>query len=134
RSATMFWPGSEAPVRGHHPHYWIPFDAAMTPEARVAQVLEWLDLPLSQRPDFITLYFDAVDHSGHVTGPDSPETHAQIVHTDTALAGLVAGLKQRGLWAETNLVVLSDHGMTSTPREQAIALDDYVPRDAFDLE
>lgn len=133
RSATMFWPGSEAPVRGHHPHYWLPFDAGMTPEARVAQVLQWLDLPPGQRPDFVTLYFDAVDHTGHLTGPDSPETHAEIARTDAALARLVAGLEQRGLWAGTNLVVLSDHGMAATPREQAIALDDHVPRGAFEL-
>lgn len=133
RSATMFWPGSEAPVRGHHPHHWLPFDGAMTPEARVAQVLEWVDLPAAQRPDFMTLYFDAVDHWGHMSGPDSPETHAELAHTDAALAQLVAGLKQRGIWADTNLVLVSDHGMTATPIEQAIALDEHVPRHLFEL-
>ena len=133
RSATMFWPGSEAPVRGHYPHYWLPFDMRMTPEARVAQVLEWLALPPEEQPDFVTLYFDAVDHMGHLTGPDSPETHAAIAHTDAALAQLIEGLKQRGLWANTNLVVVSDHGMAATPPEQAIALDDYVPRNALEL-
>lgn len=133
RSATMFWPGSEAPVRGHYPHYWLPFDMTMAPEARVAQVLEWLDLPPRERPDFVTLYFDAVDHVGHTTGPDSPETHAELARTDTALAQLVAGLKHRGLWEKTNLVVVSDHGMAATPRERAIALDDIVPRGMFEL-
>ncbi|MCX7556563.1 ectonucleotide pyrophosphatase/phosphodiesterase [Xanthomonadaceae bacterium JHOS43] len=133
RSATMFWPGSEAPVRGHHPHYWHTFDAGMTPEARVAQVLAWLDLPADQRPDFTTLYFDSVDHAGHVTGPDSPEAHAQIARIDAALAELVSGLKRRALWDETNLLVLSDHGMAATPRERAIALDDYIPRELFEL-
>ncbi len=133
RSATMFWPGSEAPVHGQHPHYWLPFDATMKPEARVAQVLQWLDLPPHERPDFITLYFDAVDHMGHVTGPDSQETHAEIVRTDAALARLVAGLEQRGRLADINLLVVSDHGMAATPAEQAIALDDYIPRDLFEL-
>lgn len=133
RSATMFWPGSEAPVRGHHPDYWRRFDATVTPVERVAQVLEWLDLPPARRPDFLTLYFDAVDHEGHVHGPDSEQAHAALRDTDAALAALQQGLAQRGLQDAVNLVVVSDHGMANTPPEQAIALDDHVPREAFDL-
>src|SRR5215212_2405737 len=29
RSATMFWPGSEADIRGVRPSYWLPFDQTM---------------------------------------------------------------------------------------------------------
>jgi predicted AlkP superfamily pyrophosphatase or phosphodiesterase len=130
RTATMFWPGSEAAIRGHHPDYWKPYDGAITPAQRVDQILAWLDLPPAQRPRFLTLYFDAVDHAGHAHGPDSPQVNTALRETDQALAHLFEGLRQRGLFDQINLIVLADHGMAATPLahsvliEQQIALDD----------
>lgn len=134
RSATMFWPGSAAPVRGVRPTYWKVYGVRAYPaEARVDTVLSWLDLPFAQRPRFITLYFDAVDTAGHSKGPDAPETNQAIARVDAALGRLVAGLKARGLWADANLVVVSDHGMTATPPDQVIYLDDVAPAGSFRL-
>ena len=82
RTATMFWPGSEADIHGRHPDYWKPYDGAVTPTQRVDQVLAWLDLPPGQRPTFLTLYFDAVDHAGHGHGPDSPQVDQALRETD----------------------------------------------------
>jgi len=70
RSATMFWPGSEAAVRGVRPSLWLPFNQSKSAESRVDQVLAWADLPEDQRPQFITLYFDDVDAMGHTYGPE----------------------------------------------------------------
>ena len=39
RAASMFWPGSEAPIGGLRPTYWRPYDEAMPNAARIAQVL-----------------------------------------------------------------------------------------------
>src|SRR5690606_1100388 len=86
RTATMFWPGSEAPIHGRQPDHWLPFDQSISSADRVAQVLEWLDLPAGERPDFITLYFDAVDSRGHTFGPDAPETRATLEEVDAAVA------------------------------------------------
>ena len=38
-AATMFWPGSEAPIHGHWPAYWLPLEKAMPGNARVDRVL-----------------------------------------------------------------------------------------------
>ena len=78
RTATMFWPGSEAEIHGHRPDYWQPFDDSVTADQRVDQVLAWLDLPPDRRPRFLTLYFDAVDHAGHKYGPGSPQEDAAL--------------------------------------------------------
>jgi predicted AlkP superfamily pyrophosphatase or phosphodiesterase len=129
RTATMFWPGSEADIHGHRPDYWKPFDGSVTPEQRVDQVLAWLDLPAAERPTFLTLYFDEVDHAGHVHGPDSPQVNAALRETDTALAQLVEGLKQRGLFDRINLIVLSDHGMASVPEPNSVMIDKVIPLD-----
>ena len=127
RTATMFWPGSEADIHGHHPDYWKPFDGAVTADQRVDQVLAWLDLPPDQRPTFLTLYFDAVDHAGHEHGPDTPQVNDALRDTDAAMARLVQGLKQRGLFDKINMIVLADHGMASNPLSNSVMIDQLVP-------
>lgn len=84
RTATMFWPGSEAEIHGYRPDYWKPFKDSLTADQRVDQVLAWLDLPPATRPRFLTLYFDAVDHAGHKYGPESPQEDAALRATDDA--------------------------------------------------
>ncbi|RDS85770.1 ectonucleotide pyrophosphatase/phosphodiesterase [Dyella psychrodurans] len=126
RTATMFWPGSEAPIQGHHPDYWKPFDAKVTADQRVDQVLAWLDLPADQRPGFVTLYFNAVDTAGHEHGPDSPQVNQAIQDTDEAMTRLVEGLKQRGLYDHMNIIVVADHGMASAPADNNILMDKLI--------
>jgi len=124
KTGTMFWPGSEAPIHGRRPSYWIHFDAGMRPEARVDQVLAWLDLPDGQRPGFVCLYFDAVDTAGHYYGPTAPETNAAITATDAAIGRLTAGLKARGIAA--NIVVVADHGMAALSQDRRLYIDDFT--------
>jgi len=35
--------------------------------------MEWLKSPDDKRPEFIMLYFDEPDHTGHVPGPDTDD-------------------------------------------------------------
>lgn len=129
RTATMFWPGSEADIHGRHPDYWKAYDGAITPAQRVDKILAWLDLPPAQRPRFLTLYFDAVDHAGHTYGPDSPQVDAALRETDLALTRLVDGLRQRGLFDRINLIVLADHGMAATPLDHSVLIEKQVSLD-----
>ena len=87
-------------------------------------VLAWLDLPTDQRPALIRMHVSAVDTSGHLFGPDSTQVNASIRSVDAAIGRLVAGLKSRGLYDRTNLIVVSDHGMAAI--SQVILLDDLI--------
>lgn len=127
RTATMFWPGSEADIHGKHPDYWKPFDDSVTADQRVDQVLAWLDLPAAQRPTFLTLYFDAVDHAGHKYGPHSPQVDQAMRDTDAAIGLLVQGLKQRGLFDTMNIIVVADHGMASVPLANSVLIEKEMP-------
>ncbi|UGB39284.1 ectonucleotide pyrophosphatase/phosphodiesterase [Frateuria soli] len=128
-TATMFWPGSEAAIHDHRPDHWLPYDGDLTPIQRVDQVLAWLDLPPGQRPSFLTLYFDGVDHAGHYYGPDSPQVDQALRETDLALARLVEGLKQRGLFDAINLIVLADHGMAPVPLDHSVLIERQLDLD-----
>lgn len=125
RTATMFWPGSEAPIAGRQPTYWLPYDGKTPGSARVAQVLAWIDLPEAERPAFIGVYFEDTDTVGH-EGPDLPGIGSALVACDTNLGALMAGLEVRGLSGRVNLVVVSDHGMAQATLDRVVILDDYV--------
>ncbi|MCF7221241.1 ectonucleotide pyrophosphatase/phosphodiesterase [Marilutibacter chinensis] len=125
-NATLFWPGSEAPVQGVRPDRWKPFDADMPYETRVDTVLGWLAEPAATRPRIATLYFERVDKAGHDHGPDSPETRAAVAEADAAIGRLLDGLQARDLLDAVNLIVVSDHGMAATRGDQAIAVEDIV--------
>ncbi len=128
RSATMYWPGSEAAIGGVRPTQWHPFDKDVDANARVDQVLEWLDAPPDARPAIVTLYFDAVDSAAHGNGPDSAQAHAALREVDAAIGRLRDGLAQRGLLDRVNLVIVSDHGMATVAPEHVVALEDMVAR------
>jgi predicted AlkP superfamily pyrophosphatase or phosphodiesterase len=126
RTASVYWPGTQAEIHGVRPTYWQLFDAAVPPEARVDQALAWLDLPQDQRPSLVSLYFEQADVAGHSYGPDSLQVDTALVTIDAALGHLVEGLRQRNRFDTTNLVIVSDHGMSATSPERLVLLDQIV--------
>ena len=131
RSATLFWPGSEAPVQGVRPTYWLPFEQSVPSMARVSMVLGWMTLPVEERPHLTTLYFDVVDTVGHRQGPDSDEAKAAVAEVDGAVAALLTGLEARGI--EADLVIVADHGMAALSSERVAFLDDLVDPTAINV-
>ncbi len=129
RTATEFWPGSEAAIHGVRPGHWEPFSQSKSGDRRVDSLLAWLDLPADQRPSFLTLYFDAVDTGGHLFGPDAEATNKAIASTDASIGRLLDGLKARGITA--NLIVVSDHGMAAVSPERTVLLDDIIDATAM---
>lgn len=125
-SATLFWPGSEAPVQGLRPTRWKLFDETVSADARVDQVLAWLGEPAATRPRVITLYFDALDKAGHDHGPDSVEVRDATRSIDAAIGRLLDGLAARDQLERVNLIVVSDHGMATVAPGHAIAVEDMV--------
>ena len=128
-TGTEFWPGSEAPIHGVRPRYFTHFNMATPSDARVEQILAWLDKPRAERPRFETLYFDLVDTAGHHGGPDSAEVNAAAAKVDAAIGRLVAGLKKRAISA--NIVIVADHGMAATSPERVVYIDDLIPKDSY---
>jgi predicted AlkP superfamily pyrophosphatase or phosphodiesterase len=124
RSAAMFWPGSEAPVRGVRPDYWVPYEKGVPSLSRVNILLGWLSLPPEERPAISTLYFDIVDTQGHTFGPDAPETLQAVADVDAAIKALVEGLQKLNL--DADLVIVADHGMAALSPERVAYLDDLV--------
>jgi predicted AlkP superfamily pyrophosphatase or phosphodiesterase len=124
--ATVFWPGSEAPIGGARPRYWLRYDARMPPARRIDTMFGWLDKPAAERPSFVAMYFGDADEAGHDHGPDSPAVRQAVERLDRALGRLRQGLERRGLADEIDLILTSDHGMTELSPDRVIFLDDYL--------
>jgi predicted AlkP superfamily pyrophosphatase or phosphodiesterase len=126
RAASYFWPGSEAPIDGVLPHWFMRYDSEVPHDVRVRQVLDWLRLPAESVPSFTTLYFSVVDGAAHRFGPEAPQTDSAITRVDSAITALWRGIQQSPLRNRINLILVSDHGMAATSRDRVIVLDDYL--------
>ncbi len=131
RSASYFWPGSEAPIGGVLPHWTYPFDVTTSRATRVQRVLEWVAMPESTAPGLIAVYFSEVDTDGHNFGPDAARTDTAIAQVDSAVGAIVDGIAALGATDRVNIVVVSDHGMTEIVAERTIALDAFVSMDSL---
>lgn len=111
-SASYYWVGSAGDwPGGSGPRYWKRFSDRTGEAEKVEQILEWLDLPEPRRPRLITSWFHGADGASHRHGPDSDEVVRSLAAQDLALAALIDGIADRGLWEATTLLVVSDHGM-----------------------
>lgn len=119
-SASFYWVGSEASIKGIRPSYYYNYNEKINIHSRIETVKNWLKLPASKRPHLITLYFPEVDHAGHKYGPEAPETAKQVRFIDSAVNELVKAVNTTGL--KVNYIFVSDHGMASTPDKYALSV------------
>ncbi|KAG2291979.1 hypothetical protein Bca4012_007961 [Brassica carinata] len=131
KAVTYFWPGSEVPQDSWTcpkelcPHY----NSSVTFEEvtlEVDKVLSYFDLPQSDIPDFLMLYFDQPDKEGHEYGPDDPRVTAAVGRVDRMIGRVIQGLKKREIFDEVNVILLGDHGMVTNCDMKTIYIDDLA--------
>lgn len=132
-AASYFWPGSGTKIKGTLPTYWYEYDGSVPNEARIQQLLKWLDLPEERRPALLLTYFSVIDDAGHDYGPESAQVKKAIEYIDSVLGILLDGLRQRALLDRVNIIVVSDHGMAEISPERVIFLDDTIEMKQVDI-
>ncbi len=132
RTGTMFWVGSEADIQEMHPTYWKSYDGSMPGTARIDTVVKWMDDSKANAIDFATLYFSDVDTKGHRYGTESDSVKNAILRADRLMGYLKERMQQADLWNKTNIIVVSDHGMTDLAADKVIRLDKII--DMHDTE
>jgi predicted AlkP superfamily pyrophosphatase or phosphodiesterase len=68
---------------------------------------------IQNHPNLLLLHLISVDFQQHFHGPLSPEAKAAIEKSDQNIAKVLAAVNQAGLWEQSAVVVLSDHGFTA---------------------
>lgn len=126
RTASAFWPGSEAPIRGVRPSTWMAYNEGLPNAARVDSIAAWLRRPGALRPHFIALYVSSVDKAGHDYGPTAPETDSAAVAADRVLGRLLDSLATSAVARAVDVVVVSDHGMMDVAADRIVDVSRWV--------
>jgi predicted AlkP superfamily pyrophosphatase or phosphodiesterase len=129
KTASYFWPGSELTDAIRRPDFYEKYEHSRPYEKRVEGVLRWLTLPDNIRPRFITLYFDATDSKAHSHGINSKELNEAVALLDNMIRKLDEGLDKLGIRDSVNLIIVSDHGMTTIDSSRIINLREIIPDD-----
>jgi len=120
KTASFYWPGSELDLNYRRPDYVKHYNKNFPYYARVDTVIKWLQMPYDVRPHFITLYFSLTDTYGHKYGPNSKEINFAISKVDSVLGYLFKRVNKIGMKDSLNIILVSDHGMTSISPKRVI--------------
>ncbi|MBL7743772.1 MAG: alkaline phosphatase family protein [Chitinophagaceae bacterium] len=109
-SASFYWVGTEAAIKGIHPAYYYHYNEDIPVDRRIQTVVNWLQLPPERRPHLITFYVSQVDDAGHDYGPDAAATTVAVKWVDSVVQKLYDAVVSTGL--PVNFIFTADHGMT----------------------
>ena len=128
-TASFYWVGSEANIKGLFPTYYYAYNEAIPIDRRIQIVIDWLQLPAERRPHLITFYFPEVDHAGHTYGPGAPQTMQAVRWLDSSIQKLTDAVKLTGL--PVNFVFVSDHGMTKIDVDNTLGMPAAVDTNKY---
>lgn len=128
-SASFYWVGSEAAIKGVRPTYYYRYNEKIPIDERIRVVKNWLMLPEDRRPHLITFYFPEVDHEEHMYGPESKEAAEAVHFIDQSVAKMVRMTDSLGL--PVNYVFVSDHGMIRVDTTNSIPLPKEIDTTHF---
>lgn len=129
RSGSLFWPGSMASVHGYLPTKYLAYDPHMKFKERVDIIISWF---LDKDPiDLGLLYYEHPDEEGHEYGPESDNMAETIQKLEACTGYLLDSLEKNNLLDTMNVILTSDHGMTTTPHNKTIILGDYIQKDLY---
>ncbi len=128
KTASYFWVGSEAPIKGKYPSIWKKYDQSVPFTARIDTVIHWLQLPEDKRPHLIMWYIHQPDEISHYEGPLSTATGKMVTYLDSLVGVFRTRLSELPIASKVNFIVVSDHGMAEVQPEHTLYLVDLVPR------
>ena len=128
-TASYFWVGSEAPVKGVQPTYWKRYEHKFPFTQRVDSIIAWLSLPEEKRPHLITWYMDEPDSKGYQLGPDNPDLIPVISYLDSLVGDFMFKLNRLEIGRDVNFIVISDHGMGQISPDRVVRLADHINPD-----
>ncbi|XP_059488682.1 glycerophosphocholine cholinephosphodiesterase ENPP6-like [Neocloeon triangulifer] len=126
RVATILWSRSDVPVHGVLPEknqgYFVA-RGVQAIEKTLNKVVSYLD----EGFDLVMAYGEHIDNMGHSKGPESYEVQQGLLDVGKALQEFFNALEIKNLKDKTNIVIVSDHGMTS--HTSFINLYENLPKD-----
>ncbi|XP_066968320.1 glycerophosphocholine cholinephosphodiesterase ENPP6-like [Macrobrachium rosenbergii] len=114
KTAQYVWARCDVPIDGVTTSSCTHFTKIPGRDIFFENIMNALDKLQSDDYDFVQVYTEHADNTGHMYGPDSEEVAQAIRDLDDVLTVLLEELEDRELADITNIVIVSDHGMTYT--------------------
>lgn len=132
KTGSVYFPGGGVQYGGQMVNrslvdrYDLPDDDEVEWQQNVDEVLKWF---VDEDFDLVTLYYGEPDNVGHAKGPDHPKRKEIIAQIDRTIGYLREQIAQRHLTDHLNVIITSDHGMTTVkkrPLVEEIILNKYM--------
>ncbi len=66
------------------------------------------------QPNLMGIHLIAMDHQQHAHGTDAPEVREAVRVTDSLIGTIIQTIKDAGIWENTAVIFIGDHGHTNT--------------------
>ncbi|XP_074052214.1 ectonucleotide pyrophosphatase/phosphodiesterase family member 7-like [Macrotis lagotis] len=132
KTASFHFPGGGANYSGEAVQRSL-LESFTHPDANETEWRENIDIVMNwftkENFDFVTLYYGEPDNVGHMKGPETENRRIIIQQIDRTIGYLVEAIEKNGLKDHLNVIILSDHGMTTVkknPNVTEILLSNYI--------
>ncbi|KAM7533305.1 hypothetical protein Aperf_G00000123950 [Anoplocephala perfoliata] len=130
KSGVLYWPGSGSRMYGEmeYVNYGL-YNRAPDLRFCVDRVMDWIT---TSDVNFVAMYYAEPDSAGHKYGPDSKEVLDAIEEVNDGIAYLLQRIDEStDLTEKPNVIVTSDHGMTTVNISKTIPLYKYLNLDEY---
>ncbi|XP_044837128.1 ectonucleotide pyrophosphatase/phosphodiesterase family member 7-like [Mauremys mutica] len=132
KTASFHYPGGGATYKGQSVDRTL-VESFDHPDSNETEWRENIDMVMSwftkENFDFVTLYYGEPDQVGHRKGPETEDRKIIIQQIDRTIGYLVEAIEKHNLKNKLNVIITSDHGMTTVkkkPEVQEILLSNYI--------
>ncbi|XP_078007850.1 ectonucleotide pyrophosphatase/phosphodiesterase family member 7-like [Phascolarctos cinereus] len=132
KTASFHFPGGGANYSGEAAQRSL-LESSTHPNDNETEWRENIDIVMNwftkENFDFVTLYYGEPDNVGHMIGPETENRRIIIQQIDRTIGYLVKAIEKNGLKDNLNVIITSDHGMTTVkkqPNVTEILLKNYI--------
>lgn len=132
KTASFHYPGGGAKYQGEAVQRSL-VESYTHPNGNETEWRQNIDIVMNwftkENFDFVTLYYGEPDNVGHLYGPDTEKRRAMIQQIDRTIGYLLEAIGRHSLTEHLNVIITSDHGMTTMkkkPNITEILLSNYI--------
>nr|XP_017530978.2 ectonucleotide pyrophosphatase/phosphodiesterase family member 7-like [Manis javanica] len=132
KTASFHYPGGGAKYKGEAVQRSL-VESYTHPNSNETEWRENIDIVMNwftkEDFDFVTLYYGEPDNVGHQFGPETENRRMIIQQIDRTIGYLVETIERYSLTEHLNVIITSDHGMTTVkkkPNVTEILLTNYI--------
>ncbi|XP_076996433.1 ectonucleotide pyrophosphatase/phosphodiesterase family member 7-like [Tamandua tetradactyla] len=123
KTASFHYPGGGARYKGEAVQRSL-VESYTHPDSNETEWRENIDIVMGwftkEDFDFVTLYYGEPDNVGHKVGPETENRRVIIRQIDRTIGYLVDAIERHGLTRHLNVIITSDHGMTTVKKQPSV--------------